>query len=193
MEVMIHFVLTLVKIAVQASIYAALLLLVFRVFAKRHPNSWFDRCSRRYGRFWLLSGFGISVALFMFLFSYWGFHGFGDGPRVPVSHGLVVDNTNWTEYGYISEIKTSDDHDLEMTKFLAFDDRRMGNLDSWFDTYSNQFFVYDMRDEKLVEFPTEQAFNSYATAQGLPQASALKSFEENYHDRWGGWWFWLLP
>jgi len=193
MEVLFHFAFTLVKIAIQASIYSALLLLVFRLVAKQCPGGWFDHASYSSGEFWFRSGVVVSVALFAFLFTYWGFHGFGDGPRVPIGHGLFVDNTNWTEYGYINEVKTHDGKKLEMTRFLVFDERLLGNLDSWFETYSNQFFVYDMRDRHLAEFSTQTKFNAYAAMNGLPAASELRSFQENYSDRWGGWWFWLLP
>ncbi len=193
MEVTIHFIFTLVKISIQASAYAALMLIGFRLIARKFPDGWFDRVSLRAGRFWLVCGFATSLALFIFLFSYWGSHGFGDGPRVPIGHGSFVDNTNWTEYGYIEGIKTSDGHGLEMTQFLVSDGRLMGNLDSWFDTYDNKFFVYDMRNRMLVEFPTEMDFNSYTKSHGLPSSTGLRSFSENYHERWGGWWFWLLP
>jgi len=193
MEVLIHFVFTLVKIAIQASAYSFLLLIGFRLIAKKFPGGWFDQVSLQAGRFMLGCGLVTSVSLLVFLFSYWGFHGFGDGPRVPVGYGLFVDNTNWTEYGYINEIKTSDGHELEMTKFVVYDGRLIGNLDSWFDTYANKFFVYDMRNQSLDEFPTENDYNSFSISQNLPPSTDLKSFSENYHERWGGWWFWLLP
>jgi hypothetical protein len=193
MEVMIHFVFELIKIFILATAYATVLLLLFRLQARFLPNGWCDQVSKVKIRFWFVSGFLISVSLFVFLFSYYGNHGLGDGPRVPVGHGLVVNNANWTEYGYIEDIKTSDGHGLEMTKFLAVDDHLMGNLDSWFDTYMNSFFIYDMDRRTMNEFSTETEFNAYATAHGLPEVNALRTFERNYDDRWGGWWFWLLP
>lgn len=193
MEVLIHFLFTLVKIAIQASVYSFLLLIGFRLIAKKSPGGWFDQVSLQSKNFMLGFGSVTYVLLLVFLFSYWGFHGFGDGPRVPVGYGLFVDNTNWTEYGYIEEVKTSDGHELEMTKFVVHDGRLIGNLDSWFDTYQNEFFVYDMRNRSMVEFPSENDFNSYAVSHDLPPSLRLKSFYENYHERWGGWWFWLLP
>lgn len=193
MEVMFHFIFTMVKIAVQASAYAALLLVIFRVAGKSRPGGWCDRVSSNKAGFWFLSGAAISVGLFCFLFSYWGFHGFGDGPRVPVGHGLFVDNTNWTEHGYLHDIKTSDGFDLMTTRFIAADDKLLGNLDSWFDRYANAYFIHDLKSRELLEFATRDEFNAHASANGLPQVDDLRTFEENYRDRWGGWWFWFLP
>ncbi len=190
---MVHFVFTLGKVAVQATVYSALLYTLFRVMASRRPGSWWDQVSGPGSRFYPTAWVICVTGLLVFLFTYWGFHGFGDGPRVPAGHDLFVDNTNWTEYGYIEEIKTIDGHGLEMTKFLAVDNHLMGNLDSWFDTYTNSFFIYDMERRTMIEFATETEFNAYATARGLPEVNALRTFEQNYDDRWGGWWFWLLP
>lgn len=190
---MIHFVFTLVKITIQAAVYAGLLFALFRIIAAKRPGTWWDRVSGPGARFYPTAWVPIWIGLFFFLFSYWGFHGFGDGPRVPIGHGLFVDNTNWTEYGYIQEIKTSDGHELEMTRFLPLEGYLLGNLDSWFDSYSHAFFIYDLEQQALMEFVTEADFNAYASTHGFPPASELRTFAENYQNRWGGWWFWLLP
>jgi hypothetical protein len=193
MEMMIHFVFELIKISILATAYATILLLLFRWIARVLPDGWCDLVSRRKARFWFLSGFLISVGLFGFLFSYYGNHGLGDGPRIPIGSGLIVNNANWDEYGYVDEVITSDGVSLHMTRFRVVDDKLLGNLDSWFDTFSNAYFVYDMDSEELTEFASETEFNAYAKAHGLPEVTALRTFEENYYDRWGGWWFWLLP
>ena len=193
MEVMIHFVFELIKISILATAYATILLLLFRWIARVYPDGWFDQASRRKGRFWMRSGSLIWVGLFVFLFSYYGDHGLGDGPRVPIGHGLVVGNTNWDEYGYVDEVLTSDGVSLQMTRFMVSDDKLLGNLDSWFDTFSNAYFIYDMDSEVLTEFATQREFDAYAQQYELPNSASLKTFAENYDDRWGGWWFWLLP
>jgi energy-coupling factor transporter transmembrane protein EcfT len=193
MEMMIHFAFCLVKISVQASLYATFLLVAFLLIARLQPGSWFDRVARRKLVFWFRSGLLFSIGLFVFMFTYWGFHGFGDGPRVPIGHGLFVDNTNWTEHGYIHGLETSDGHDLMMTEFLVVNDKLLGNLDSWFDRYVNAYFIYDMSSGTLTEYTTRNDFDAYTSSHGLPSSTSLRTFEDNYNERWGGLWFWMLP
>lgn len=193
MEVLFHFIFELVKIAILASFYAFLILLVFQGIAKYKPGSWFDKNSRKKLRLWFLSGLIFSLSLFIYMFSYWGNHGLGDGPRIPIGHGLTIDNTNWTEYGSIEEIKTSENQPLEMTKFYVIDDELIGNLDSWFYNYQNVFFVLDLESQELKEFESKNSFDQYVKINNLPSSVNLLTFEQNYRNRWGGWRFWLLP
>ena len=141
MEVLIGFIGSLIKIGILSSIYALLTLWTFKLIGKFRPNSWFERVSTNKRRLWSISGLIFSLGLLFYLFSYWGFHGFGDGPRIPIGHGLIVDNTNWTEYGYVEEIKTTDTIVVEMTKFTVVDNKLIGNLDSWFYDYKNSYFI----------------------------------------------------
>lgn len=192
MEVLIGFIGSLIKIGILSSIYALLTLWTFKLIGKFRPNSWFERVSTNKLRLWSVSGLIFSAGLLFYLFSYWGFHGFGDGPRIPIGHGLIVDNTNWTEYGYVQEIKTTDTIVVEMTKFTVVDDKLIGNLDSWFYDYKNSYFIYDMTTKKMLEFKTETEFNKYAKTNNLGSADKLQTFRENYLSFWGGWRFWFL-
>src|SRR5690554_8216401 len=90
MEVIIGFIGSLIKIGVLSSIYALLVLGFFRIIGNIRPTSWFNKISTKKLRFWFISGFFFSVGLFFYLFSYWGFHGFGDGPRIPIGHDVIV-------------------------------------------------------------------------------------------------------
>jgi hypothetical protein len=193
MEVLFHFIFELIKISILGAIYASLTLLIFKTIVKFKPNSWFERVSQKKLKFLFLGGLIISTTLFIYMFSYWGNHGFGDGPRIPMGHGIIVDNTNWTEYGYISDINTSDNHKIEMTKFLVFEDKLLGNLDSWFNDFKNGFFIYDMNSQEIREFKTISEFDQYALSNNLPSSEKLLTFEVNYKNRWSGWRFWLLP
>jgi len=193
MEVLFHFIFELIKISILGSIYATLILFIFLKVAKRKPESWLAKVSKKKLRLWFLSGLFISIGLLLFMFTYWGDHGLGDGPKIPIGNGLVVDNTNWTEYGYIKGLKTNDNIDIEMTKFKVTNDKLIGNLDSWFYDFENSYFVYDMDTKEMIEFKTKDEFEDYIEANKLGKLSDLLTFQENYSNHWSGWRFWLLP
>lgn len=193
MEVGIHFLFELVKIGILASVYSTVLLIGFTVLAKRTPGSWFDRATEFKRDSWFAMGFIISIILFVYMFTYWGNHGLGDGPRIPIGNWIVVDNTNWSDYGYIKNIKTSDGNNLEMTYFLVEKKQLLGKLESSFYEYDNEYFIYDISRKTMVEFPSRSLFNDYAIKKDLPTSAELLSFEENYRNHWMGWRFWFLP
>ena len=193
MEVIIGFIGSLIKIAILSSIYALLTICTFKLIGKYRPNSWFDRASTKKLHLWFLSGLVFSVGLLCYLFTYWGFHGFGDGPRIPIGHGVIVDNTNWDEYGYIRVVETSDSKKVEMTKFKVVNDKLIGNLKSGFYDYNNSIFFYYLEDKELTEYKTIADYEDFAIKNNLPLTNELKTFRENYWEYWGGWRAWFLP
>lgn len=193
MEVLFHFIFELIKVSILSCIYATLTLLTFKLVGFYNPNSWFDSVSQKKLRFWFSSGLIISIGLFSYMFTYYGDHGLGDGPKIPIGYGIVVDNTNWTEYGYIQGVKTSDKIDIEMTKFIIDDNMLIGNLDSWFYEFENAYFVYDLKAKVIKEFKTKSEFDSYLRENKLSTSEDLLTFEENYNSHWNGWRFWFLP
>lgn len=193
MEVLFHFIFELIKISILGCVYATLTLLTFKLIGRYKPDSWFARVSKKKLRLWFLSGLILSVGLFFYMFTYYGDHGLGDGPKIPIGHGIVVDNTNWNEYGYIKGIKTSDKIDIEMTKFIVVDNKLIGNLDSWFYDFQNSYFIYDLKTKEMNEFKTKAEFDTFTKENKLPTSDGLLTFEDNYRKHWGGWRFWLLP
>lgn len=193
MEALFHFIFELIKISILGCIYATLTLLTFKLIGRYKPDSWFARVSKKKLRLWFLSGLILSVGLFFYMFTYYGDHGLGDGPKIPIGHGIVVDNTNWNEYGYIKGIKTSDKIDIEMTKFIVVDNKLIGNLDSWFYDFQNSYFIYDLKTKEMNEFKTKAEFDTFTKENKLPTSDGLLTFEDNYRKHWGGWRFWLLP
>jgi len=127
------------------------------------------------------------------MFTYYGNHGLGDSARIPIGHGLTVKNINWNEYGHVENINTSDNFPIEMTKFIVVDDKLIGNLSSWFYSFKNSYFVYDMTKKELTEFYSKKEYNAFASQNDLPLTNELRTFEQNYRDYWSGWRFWLLP
>lgn len=180
MEALFHFIFELVKISILGCIYATFTLSTFKIIGRYKPDSWFDRVSQKKLRLWFISGLIISVGLFFYMFTYYGDHGLGDGPKIPIGHEIVIDNTNWTEYGYIKEIQTSDNIDIEMTKFIVVDNMLIGNLDSWFYDFQNSYFIYDLKTKKINEFKNMTEFDTFVKENKLPTSEELLTFEENY-------------
>lgn len=193
MEVLFHFIFQLIKIGILASVYAFILVGVFLILGKFKSTYFLERVKKEKKRYWFGFGFLISIGLFIFSFTYWGNHGLGDSPKIPIGHWETIENTNWTEYGYLTGQKTSDGYDIETTKFIVTDDKLIGNLNSWFYSFENSFFVLDLKTDKIVEFKTESEFNKYAENNMLPKSKELLSFMQNYKNHWGGIRFFLLP
>lgn len=135
----------------------------------------------------------IYLFLFIFMFTHWGNHGFGDSSRIPLSNGLILDNIDWNEVTYIEDIRTENNTQLETTRFLITDDLLIGNLQSHFYDYPNKFFALNLNTKELKEFKDEPQFDNYLQQAQLPKRKDFLSFEENYHAYWNGWRFWLLP
>ena len=112
---------------------------------------------------------------------------------IPIGHWETIENTNWTEYGYLKGQKTSDGNDIETTQFKVVDDKLCGNLKSWFYDFQNSYFVLDLKTDEMTEFKTESEFNEYAENNKLPKSNELLSFEQNYRNHWSGIRFLLLP
>ena len=193
MEVLFHFVFQLIKIGILASIYASILIGILLIIGKFKKTEYLERIKLAKRKSWFSFGFLISIGLFIFSFTYWGNHGLGDGPMIPIGHWKTIENTNWTEYGYLKGQKTRDGIDIETTQFKVTNEKLCGNLKSWFYDFENTYFVLDLKTDEMTEFKTESEFNKYAENNKLPKSNELLSFEENYRNQWSGIRFLLLP
>lgn len=193
MEVLFHFIFQLIKIGILASIYSFLLIGVILLIRSFNPNTFLNKVKAKKKKYWFSFGFLISIGLFIFSFTYWGNHGLGDGPIIPIGHWKTIENTNWNEYGYLKEQKTSNGINIETTKFKVKNNKLCGNLKSWFYNYEHAFFVLDLKTDKITEFKTTSNFNKYAENNKLPKSNELLSFRENYNNHWSGIRLLLLP
>jgi len=193
MEVFFHFIFQLIKIGILASIYSFILIGILLIIGKFKPTDFIKKVKADKKKYRFYLGFLISIGLFIFSFTYWGNHGLGDGPMIPIGHYKTIENTDWTEYGYLKGHRTNDGIDIETTQFKVTDDKLCGNLKSWFYEFENTYFVLDLKTNEMTEFKTESEFNEYAENNKLPNSDELLSFEENYRNHWSGIRFLLLP
>jgi energy-coupling factor transporter transmembrane protein EcfT len=194
MEAAGHLVFMLIKIAIQASVYALLIIAAISFLAKFLPTAYLKNVVRNKRSSWLGLGFILSTLLLIYSFTYWGNHGLGDSARVPVGYGYAVDNINW-QWSSLKGFQNDNGGYLSVSHFLTSRNTFCGKFDKdhFFYDYENAYFVLDMRSEELQEFATKEAYNKYAIKNNLPLTEELRTFEENYRHYFGGWRFWLLP
>lgn len=194
MEALFHLVFELVKIAILASVYAYLVILLFQFIGKKgNSGNWFESVSKKKLKLWFSTGLVISFLLFLFMFSYWGNHGFGDHYKIPIGNGYIVERINSNDYGFIGNIKTVNSESVDVEKFKVKNGKLIGKLDNNFYDYENSYFIFDLETKKMQEFKNKSLYNNFAISSSLPIASELLSFRANYDKRWGGWRFFLLP
>lgn len=190
MEVLFHFIFELVKISILGCIYATLTLVTFKIIGRNKPESWFDRASRKKLRLWFLSGLIISAGLFLFMFTYVGDHGLGDGSRVPVGHWRAIQEINGTQAYIQDEGPVSM---LEIDKFIVTDDYVYGLTGDANENYEGEYFVYDLINNNVKTFEQEKEFNEYLRSKNLEIKPDYKDFSYYYGQHWNGWRFFLLP
>lgn len=188
MEAISHFIFELIKISILGCIYATFILLTFKVIGQNKPKNWFNQVSKKKLRLWFLSGFSISLALFVFMFSYWGDHGLGDSARIPIGYWRAIQETNGTQ-AYIQDNGISA---LGIDKFIIADDYVYGLTDDTNENYEGKYFVYDLANNKVKTFLQENEFNNFLTAHHLDIKLEFKDFSYYYKKYWNGWRFWLL-
>ena len=194
MEVLFHFIFELVKIVILSSIYAIIILFVFKQINKSNPKSWFQKLTTYKTIFWFSMGALISILLFIWMFTYWGNHGLGDYARIPIGNNLAIENINWNDYGYINGLNASkEDGILRTSRFKIANNCIVGNLCRDRPKCNNGYFIYQIKTHQLIEFNNEIEYSYFANKENLPSIDEFLSFEENYKKYWIGWRFWLLP
>jgi hypothetical protein len=123
----------------------------------------------------------------------YGDHGLGDSARIPVGWSNGLSNVDWGNIATLEDVYMRDKSQVQTTVFLVKDNYICGNLQSDFYLYNKTYFVYNTDSEVFKEFRTEDDYAYYAKKNKLPLTSEFKTFEQNYHDYWSGWRFFLLP
>ncbi|WP_201982811.1 hypothetical protein [Hymenobacter rubidus] len=174
---------TLLKVAVQASIYATLVLVLTRIWAGFSPDSRLIEYLSNGKRLWWRSGFAASIALLLLANTPWGDHGLGDYARIPLGHGLAMEQINGT-MAYFEPVTTIDQP--EIISYQVANGVLCAKADK------NLYFTYDLALKRYQIFADSTAYNSNAKNLSLPTTSQFESFNRHYARYWGGWRFWLL-
>lgn len=192
MEVLFPFIFRLFKIAILASVYATLVVLIIITIGYLKPAGWFDKMSRNKLRLWFRTGFIISIILFCYIFSYWGNHGSGDISRVPVGHGKYVEQLGLTRtYIRANDFKFEA---LNIGKFaIAKNFLFAKNATESTNGILLEYVVWNLKTGKADFLRNYSDIDSIAQIHGISEAVELHDFDTHYKLYWSGWRFWLLP
>lgn len=185
MEALFHFLFVLIKISILGCIYATLTLIIFRIIGYYKSDSWFSKVSKKKFRFWVISGFVISVSLFFFMFTYFGDHGLGDSAKVPIGHFKVVNQINGTD----AYIKNSKDQYLGISKFTFDHQNLYAKTKNGFNNEDGDYVVWDLKTDNWTFYQTESDY----LKSGHPTPDGFQDFRTAYEKHWHGWRFFLLP
>jgi hypothetical protein len=181
MEVLFHLAFQLLKVSLQSSIYALLLLGLFWILGRRADN--FD--------FWQNSARLIFVLLMLYgSFSHYGNHGLGDSGRLPLAHGRTIRFSNKT---YIDLDSRKIDSKIYIDKFALSEKYVFGYLDKVQTNYAKIYFVFDLQKNKVSQFEREADYRAFLAQANINPDTKLADFFEHYHNYWSVWRFWLLP
>lgn len=181
----------LLKIAVQASAYATVVVLVVIVLGRLFPESRFASPSPHKRWLWLTTGASISLIFLVYSFTFWGDKGLGDSARIPLSHGREVGNGNWN-YTHISP-ENYPYGDMLIDSFTIMEDHVVGKTASSPVDDPLPYFRWDLKTNNIKFFASKDEYIAHATAYDLALPDTFQSFSKNYGDHWYGWKFWLLP
>lgn len=187
MEYLFGLIFTVVKVLLQASAYATLLVILARMYAGFSPTSKVATLASSGRQLWRLGGLIALLALFLIANTPWGDHGLGDYARLPLGNGEIIEQVNGTEAYFQAEapLKLATDQPF-IDSFAVANDVLCGKASD------ESFFTYDLATKQQRIFADSQEYTAYARQHALPAISEFKSFATHYHDYWGGWRFWLL-
>ena len=170
-----HFLFEIVKIALLATGYSAVLFLLLYVVAEI-PKLKFKKV-----RFYAIYRV-VAVVLFVFMFTYYGDHGLGDDSRIPIGHWESIRASD----GYPYLEMPGHSGQLNIGTFSLSGDIICAEADSG-------IVYYNLRSNRAVTFKREAAYITFANRYKLPLPDEFEDFYKHYREYWGGWRFWLLP
>lgn len=194
MEVAGHLLFMFFKILVLASVYSLMIVAILTILSRFNDAEYLKKVTKNKKSAWFVYGFVISILLFIYSFTYWGNHGLGDGPRIPVGYWNVVENTNW-QFSNLRGYTDFEGNKICVSRFTTENNYFCGEFDQdhFFYDFKNEYFVINMKTNEIIEFMDKNEYNRYAQMNKLPLTSNLFTFEQNYHNYFRGWRFWLLP
>jgi hypothetical protein len=176
-----------IKIAILATVYASLTLLLLYIVSKSTTRKWLDRLISKKILTWFGTGFVYTVALFIYAFSYWGYSGLGDYSCIPIGNGFVVGSIDALESSWFEPDRVKYSRQADIINFAIKGNTVCGEFTGFNSSdCKNCFIVFDTKTEKIFEFHSPEEYSAFATKNNLPQHDQYKSFIENYREYWGG-------
>ena len=186
---LIHLIFMLIKIAIQASVYASLTFIIIYVLSKTTEIVRIKKWMNRKLLTWWLTGLIYSIGLFFYAFSYWGNHGLGDSARIPIGNDLAIHNIDgaWT---YFYTDPGNSYNQIQINEFALIENKICAKKSK---ENGNKFLVFDCENSEMMEFENQQQYEDYALKNNLPVTNKFKDFFFYYQEFWSGWRSYLLP
>lgn len=188
MESLFHLVFEIIKISLLSSVYAAFIVLILKLTQAYSSNAWLNKVSRNRVKFWFYTMLFISVALFVFMFTYYGDHGLGDSSRLPIGHGKEVKQINGTD----TFIENEDGGQLGITTFSFDNSFLYAEIQKQSDE-ENRYVVWNLSTDDWLFYKTKGDYVKAVTDKSYIPLDKFEDFTAFYRAYWGGWRFILLP
>ena len=178
---------TLLKVAVQASVYASLIVLFSQAWAGFSPSSALAKFTSNTKRLWWRSGFAASVTLFLIANTYWGSsHSWSGSARIPLGHGEAIEKFDGIIVYFEPDRPITSAGEPGITGYTVANDVLCAEYDD------TSCFTYHLETKQHKTYPDSASYNSFARTHNLPTTKQMESFNTHYARYWGGWRFWLL-
>lgn len=187
MEVLFHFGFELFKIAILASIYSILVLLIITTIEKQKAVSGFGFAPKSKSRLVFKTWSIISLILFCYMLTYWGDHGLGDSSRIPIGHGKAVEQAD----GERTYIKANgfEAESLQIEEFATTKDFLFAKVK----VAPSGYIVWNLKTNNVDSLKNDYALKSFLQKHEALVLPVFQNFWEHYRRYWNGWRFWLLP
>ncbi|WP_121810762.1 hypothetical protein [Mucilaginibacter kameinonensis] len=177
MTALFHFLFVVLKSYLLALIYAPIVWFLWVLILKARKKYTGFKWSKVFKVYTV-----VALLLIVFSFTYYGDHGLGDSPRIPLGYGetMVGDNQ------FASFTPKGKNEQIHVKAFALKGDNLSMAVDSGYK-------VYNLKTKGVVNFSEGQMYDAFAFSYGLPLSLQLRSFRPQYDEYWNGWRFWLLP
>ena len=117
----------------------------------------------------------------------WGDHGLGDYARIPLGHGLAMEEMNG-HTAYFEPVSITEQSEIitEVISYQVSNDVLCAKMNN------RLYFTYNLATKHYRTFTDSSAYNSAAKNLGLPITTQFEAFNRHYARYWEGWRFWLL-
>lgn len=128
MEALGHFIFELLKITILGFVYSTILYFIYKNIPQSKKPESCEKLLKSKKTLWL----SISIFLLFYMLTPYGHHGLGDSARIPISLTKEISNINWTYYGRLNGLKSTEKNDIYLTHFKVEKNILYGNLSSDF-------------------------------------------------------------
>jgi len=187
MEFLFGFIFEIIKIGFLASVYSFIILFIFRKIGKTKLNNWLNKRLKNSIIFWFINGALISISLFIWTFTYWGEHGFGDYSRIPIGNAKQIEQID----GYWTYI-TPKGHKFEVFTIYSY------AINGKYCTgktkqNSNRYYIWNLKTNEVQTVNSKNEYEKLSKNLNLPKENEFLDFWNGYKKYWHGWRFFLLP